>query len=83
MRPTVEYLPDLSIDDATDEMLRGLLVTCFTKPQDVVFRDQRYFREPYQDRWITRDERRAIIAHIGVHDKKVEAGGQVYRDEKG
>lgn len=78
MKPTIEYLPDLSIDAATDEMLRGLLVTCFTKPQDVVFRDQRYFRQPYQDRWVIRDEGGALVAHIGVHDKKVAADGQAY-----
>ena len=42
----VEYLPDSSVDDALDEEIRGLLTTCFTKPKDVVFKEQRYFFEP-------------------------------------
>ncbi len=28
---------------------------CFTKPQDVVFKDRRYFCEPYPHRWVVRD----------------------------
>jgi len=75
----IEYLPDACIDVAQDRELRGLLTTCFTGPQDVVFKTRRYFHEPYPHRWVIRDERGAVVAHIGVHDKKVEAGGEIFR----
>jgi len=73
--PQVEYLPDASVDASLDAELRTLLTTCFTKPQDVVFRDRRYFYEPYPHRWVMRDAKRSIIAHAGVHQKAVEADG--------
>jgi len=79
MKPNIEYLPDSRIDGATDQELRGLLTTCFTKPQDVVFRERRYFREPYPNRWVIRDRRAAIVAHVGVHEKSVESDGTLYR----
>ena len=78
INPKIEYLPDNSVTDSLDHELRGLLTTCFTKPQDVVFRDRRYFREPYPHRWVIRDESNAIVAHIGVHEKQVEAEGRTY-----
>ncbi len=77
MKPQIAYLADDSIDEALDQELRGLLTICFTKPQDVVFRDRRYFREPYPHRWVIRDRDGAVVAHIGVHDKQVEAGRRV------
>ena len=73
--PQVEYLPDASVDASLDAELRRLLTTCFTKPQDVVFKDRRYFCEPYVHRWVIRDARRCIVAHAGVHEKAVEAEG--------
>ena len=79
MKPYIEYLPDADVTDAIDHELRGLLTTCFTKPQDVVFRHQRYFREPYQHRWVIRDENSTIVSHIGVHEKHVMAAGQSFR----
>lgn len=79
MKPEVEYLPDDSVDRTLDEELRGLLTTCFTKAQDVVFKDRRYFREPYPNRWVIRDGRGALVAHIGVHEKEVETGGTTFR----
>ena len=79
MNPKIEYLPDDSVTGSMDYELRGLLTTCFTKPQDVVFRDRRYFREPYPHRWVIRDDNNAIVAHIGVHEKKVEAEGRTCR----
>ncbi|UCC96954.1 MAG: GNAT family N-acetyltransferase [Phycisphaerales bacterium] len=75
----VEYLPDSSIDASLDAELRALLTTCFTKPQDVVFKDQRYFCEPYPHRWVIRDTNYSIIAHAGIHEKVVEADGRRYR----
>jgi len=79
MKPEVEYLPDSSVDDALDHDLRSLLATCFTKPEDAVFRHRRYFEEPYPNRWVIRDGRGAIVAHIGGHEKHVEVNGQSYR----
>ena len=78
MNPKIEYLPDNSVTDSLDHELRGLLTTCFTKPQDVVFKDRRYFREPYPHRWVIRDESNTIIAQIGVHEKQVEAEDRTY-----
>jgi len=68
VKPVIEYLPDDSIDDAMDLELRGLLSTCFKKPQDYVFKDRRYFRIPYPHRWVIRDENGQFVSHIGVHD---------------
>ena len=75
----VTYLSDDSIDDAGDQELRDLLSTCFTKPQDVVFKDRRYFREPYKHRWVIRGESGDLVAHVGVHDKSIEADGKTFR----
>lgn len=77
--PAVEYLPDASVTETVDQELRALLTTCFTKPQDVIFQTQRYFREPYPNRWVIRTEQGAIVAHIGVHEKRIQAGGRDYR----
>jgi len=79
LNPKIEYLPDDNVTDTLDHELRGLLTTCFTKPQDVVFRDRRYFREPYPHRWVMRDENYSIVAHVGVHEKQVETEGLTYR----
>ena len=68
MNPKIEYLPDNTVTESLDHELRGLLTTCFTKPQDVVFRD----------RWVIRDESNAIVARIGVHEKQVEAEDRTY-----
>jgi predicted N-acetyltransferase YhbS len=72
----VEYLPDSSVDASLDAEIRALLTTCFTQPQDVVFKDQRYFCEPYPHRWVIRDAEHSVIAHAGVHEKFVEADGR-------
>lgn len=75
----VEYLADSSVDDALDAQIRRLLTTCFTKPEDVVFKDRRYFIEPYPHRWVIRDTQGFIVAHIGVHEKSVKSGGRTFR----
>ncbi len=75
----VEYLPDASIDADTDNELRKLLTTCFTGPQDHVFQQRRYFKEPYDHRWVIRDDANLIVSHIGVHDKEVDAGDKRWR----
>ena len=75
MPPRIEYLADACIDAAQDRELCGLLSTCFTGPVNEVFKTQRYFHEP----WVIRDERGALVAHVGVHEKLVEAGGESHR----
>jgi len=79
MDPVIEYLPDSDVSDALDAELRGLLTTCFTKPEDEVFRERRYFVQPYPNRWVIRNADRSIAAHIGVHEKTVTSDGKPYR----
>ncbi len=79
VKPQVGYLADDSVDAALDLEIRGLLTTCFTRPKDVVFRSRRYFAEPYPHRWVIRDGLGAMVAHVGVHDKYVEAANRTYR----
>ena len=78
-RMTVEYLADASVDAPLDAQIRGLLTKCFTRPEDVVFKDRRYFREPYPHRWVIRDAQDTIIAHVGVHEKTAETDGRIFR----
>ena len=73
------YLADAQVDDAQDAKIRALLTACFTKPQDAVFRTQRYFREPYPHRWVVADGRGHFIAHVGAHEKTARAGAKTYR----
>jgi len=75
----VEYLADISVDAELDQDLRNLLSSCFKKPQDHVFKDRRYFKDPYQHRWVIKNEVGALVAHVGVHNKIVEAGEYRYK----
>jgi len=75
----IEYLADSSVNAALDAQIRQLLTTCFTKPEDVVFKDRRYFIEPYPHRWVIRDTQASLVAHIGVHEKTVEADARHFR----
>lgn len=70
---TVVYLPDGNVDASMDRELRDLLCLCFTKPQDVVFRERRYFHEPPAHRWTVRDQQGRLAGHIAVHEKRVES----------
>jgi GNAT superfamily N-acetyltransferase len=79
MKREVEYLPDASVDAALDKELRALLATCFTSPNDAIFQKRRYWCEPYPHRWVVRDEQRALVAHVGVHEKRVETHDRTYR----
>ncbi len=78
-KTAVEYLSDSSVNELLDQELRNLFSLCFTKPEDMVFKERRYFREPYPNRWVIRDDRKAIIAHVGVHEKQILADNQTYR----
>lgn len=71
----VKYLPDDSVDAEMDQKLKDLFTSCFTKPQDHVFKERRYFKEPYKHRWVIKNEAGRLVAHVGVHDKIVEADG--------
>lgn len=79
MEPKVTYLSDVDVDAALDKEIRDLLTACFTKPQDVVFKTRRYFREPYPHRWIIRDANGRMVAHVGLHEKMVVSAGRTYR----
>jgi len=79
MKPEIEYLPDDSVDKALDLALRSLLTTCFLKPEAGEFMETRYFKETCQHRWMIRGEREAIVAHVAVHEKQVEAEGSACR----
>ena len=74
-----EYLADATVDVALDEKIRALLTTCFVGPNNEVFKDRRYYKEPYPHRWVIKNQQGAFIAHVGVHDKIVQADGKTYR----
>lgn len=73
------YLADEAVDALTDEALRKLFCTCFTGPNDQVFRDRRYFVEPYPHRWVVRNAESRLVAHVGVHERIIESGGRSFR----
>lgn len=79
MHPKIIYLPDSTVDADIDRQIRDLLTTCFIKAEDDVFHHRRYFKEPYPNRWIIRDDEMALVAHVGVHEKKIQAPGQTHR----
>ncbi len=79
MEPLVTYLSDVGVDASLDQEIRDLLTACFTKPQDAVFQTRRYFKEPYPHRWVIRSESGLLAAHVGLHEKMVEAGGRTFR----
>lgn len=69
MSPKIQYIADLDVDDRLDRELRELLSTCFTKPQDYVFKERRYFNSMPAHRWIIRGEDGALAAHLAVHER--------------
>lgn len=78
--PDFHYIADAVVDATLDLELRALLSTCFTKPQDHVFKERRYFNEPPAHRWMIRDEAGALAAHLAVHDKRLFTDhGRVFR----
>lgn len=70
----VSYIADADVDEVLDRELRDLLSTCFTKPQDIVFKERRYFRESPAHRWLIRDASGRLLAHLAAHDRRVESG---------
>ena len=75
----VEYIADSGVDEELDREIRGLLSTCFTKAQDVVFRERRYFVTPYPNRWIIRDDTGRLVAHLGGHERPASDGADSFR----
>lgn len=75
----IRYLPDADVDAYLDLALRDLLSTCFTKPQDHVFKHRRYFNEMPAHRWLVRDEHDGrLVAHIAVHERVLLAGADTF-----
>lgn len=81
MRETVPFAPvyvaDDRVDKALDRELRTLLSTCFTKPEDYVLHERRYFCDPYPHRWVMCDKGGTLIAQLGLHERYIEADGEV------
>ena len=71
VQPAIEDFPDSAVDEAMDLALRELLSTCFTKAQDDVFQRRRYFNEMPAHRWIIRDEKGTLVAHLATHEKEI------------
>lgn len=74
---TPRYIGDSDVDAELDRELRGLLATCFTKPQDHVFRVRRYFREPPAHRWLLRESARGLlVGHVAAHEREIVVAGR-------
>lgn len=79
MAADVTYLPDETIDAATDAQLRRVLRACYREPRHEVFERQRYFNQPYPHRWIVRDQAGTIVAQLGIHERTFDCDGVSYR----
>lgn len=77
--PAIEYVADAAVDASLDSEIRALLTRCFTGPQGAVFHHRRYFSTPYPHRWIVRRGDGGLIAHAGVHEKRIHDGSRVFR----
>lgn len=78
MNTLVDYLPKAKISNELDLEIRAVLTTCFTKPEDAIFKKRRYFNELYAHSWVIRNEHQIIVAHIGVHEKQVDTEDNEY-----
>lgn len=80
MRQTapVHYIADSEIDAEMDRRLITLLSTCFTKPEDWIFRERRYFTEAPAHHWYIAQEDGGgdLAAHLALHDRVMTAGNQ-------
>lgn len=72
---SVSYQLDSEVSTELDLALRGLLSTCFTQPQDAVFRDRRFFNEPPKHRWIVANADGALMAQLALHEKEISHAG--------
>lgn len=78
MPSNIRYIADADVDQELDLELRRLLSTCFTKPQDEVFKHRRYFHEPPAHRWLLRSEEGTLIAHLAMHERTLTDAGHHY-----
>jgi predicted acetyltransferase len=72
-----------------DKALISLLSTCFTKPEDRVFQERRYFYELPAHRFVYPADGQSrdlsakafseLAAHLAVHDRRIAASGRSYR----
>lgn len=78
---TVHYVADADVSATLDRRLRALLSTCFTKPEDRVFRERRYFGTPPAHRWYIEPEDGSgeLAAHLALHERTLLAGDQQFR----
>jgi predicted acetyltransferase len=69
--PVIEDLPDRDVNEEDDRRLRQLLSYCFTKAEDHVFAQRRYFQEAPDHRFLMRTADGEIAAHVALHDKMI------------
>jgi GNAT superfamily N-acetyltransferase len=89
MQHEISCVADEDVTAVLDKALISLLSTCFTKPEDRIFQERRYFYEAPAHRFLCpaegqpRDaaakEFSELAAHLGVHDRSVAASGRNYR----
>jgi len=70
-----EYLPDSAVNADDDQQIRDLLMKCFTIEDTALLQTQRWFYESPAHRWVIRDERGVIVAHMAAHAKRVVCEG--------
>ena len=72
MRP--EYIREPAVSERVDAELRELISGCFTQPSNAFFRERRYAHEMPLHRYLLRDSRERLVAHVAVHEKRVGVG---------
>lgn len=70
-RPPISELADADVSESLDREIRGLLTSCFNGPEDGVFAERRFWKEPPAHRWIMRNAGGDLIAHLAAHDKSL------------
>jgi GNAT superfamily N-acetyltransferase len=79
---TVRYTKDSEVSPELDGAIRALLVACFRKPEDWVFRERRYFIEPPQHRWYvpaSAGDASELCAHLALHERVILVGSEQMR----
>jgi GNAT superfamily N-acetyltransferase len=89
MQQEVYYIADADVTAVLNTALISLLSTCFTKPEDRVFRTRRYFHEMPAHRFVVPGDTQRqsvspaefsdLAAHLAVHDREITASGDRYR----
>ncbi|HYO96866.1 MAG TPA: GNAT family N-acetyltransferase [Polyangiaceae bacterium] len=76
---SVEYYREPAITWELDRELRALLAACFRSAGSQMFSCRRYCYELPLHRWVLRDAKRRLVAHLALHDKQILAGGAQLR----